>query len=144
MVVETGLFLSMLGLMLIGSRLGVAVGFLLGYNTLEVFLINIVCVFLSIFFVFKFWNNFIEKRWRKIVPENTVSKVRKYGNIGFLVLPALPVALALGQVGAAAVYKSLHRKHDQSAFLALLTGQVLRVLVSIAVVLGIIQLISIL
>ncbi len=138
------LFLTMLGLMLIGSRFGVAAGFLLGLSAVEIFIINMICVFVSIFFVFRFWNRFIEKRWARIVPKKTINKVKKYDKAAFLIFPALPIALALGQVGAAIAYKSIYRRFDRKTFMFLLIGQALRIIVSITVVLGIIELVKIL
>ena len=143
MVAEAILFMTMLGLMLIGSRFGVAAGLVLGYSALDIFLINMACVLVSIFLVFRFWNRFIEKRWTRIVPKNTIKKIKKYDKIAFLVFPALPIALALGQVGAAIAYKSLHRRFDRKTFMFLLVGQTLRVVVSLAVVLGGIELIKV-
>ncbi len=143
MVAEAILFMTMLGLMLIGSRFGVAIGFLLGYSAFQIFVINTLCVFAGIFFVFKFWDRFVERKWMKIVPKKTIKKIKKYDKIAFLIFPTLPIALALGQVGAAVAYKFLYRKFDSRTFALLIVGQALRIIVSIAVVLGIIELIKI-
>ena len=137
------LFLTMLGLMLIGSRFGVAVGFVLGYSAPEIFAINMTCVFVGVFFVFRFWNRFVEKKWARIVPEKILKKMKKYDKLAFLVFPALPVALALGQVGAAIAYKSLYRRFDKRTFAYMVTGQALRIIVSIAIVMGVIELIKV-
>jgi hypothetical protein len=143
MVAEAVMFVTMIGLMMLGSRVGIAMGFILGYSAIDIFAINMVCVVASVFVIFAFWKRFIEKRYLSIVSDKTIKKIKKYDKAAFLILPALPISIALGQVGAAVAYKILYRKFDNGMFAALVAGQILRVVVSIAAVAGIIELIKI-